>query len=67
LGDERTALRNDLGAAIFLPVGFLTGLLGINGGSIPRVENPDASVGVVRLLVGIVIVELVVCRWRNGL
>jgi zinc transporter len=29
-------------AAIFLPLGFLTGLLGINVGGLPGVENPDA-------------------------
>lgn len=29
-------------AAIFLPLGFLTGLLGINIGGIPGTENPDA-------------------------
>jgi len=29
-------------AAIFLPLGFLTGLLGINVGGLPGVENPNA-------------------------
>lgn len=29
-------------AAIFLPLGFLTGLLGINIGGIPGADNPDA-------------------------
>ena len=29
-------------AAIFLPLGFLTGLLGINVGGMPGAENPDA-------------------------
>ncbi len=29
-------------AAIFLPLGFLTGLLGINVGGIPGAENPAA-------------------------
>lgn len=29
-------------AAIFLPLGFLTGLLGINVGGIPGAENPEA-------------------------
>ena len=31
-----------LAAAIFLPLGFLTGLLGINVGGIPGSENPNA-------------------------
>lgn len=29
-------------AAIFLPLGFLTGLLGINIGGIPGVDDPNA-------------------------
>ncbi len=29
-------------AAIFLPLGFLTGLLGINVGGIPGADNPEA-------------------------
>lgn len=29
-------------AAVFLPLGFLTGLLGINVGGIPGADNPDA-------------------------
>ncbi|MBO6550915.1 MAG: hypothetical protein JJ964_15025, partial [Rhizobiales bacterium] len=29
-------------AAVFLPLGFLTGLLGINVGGIPGAENKDA-------------------------
>lgn len=29
-------------AAIFLPLGFLTGLLGINVGGIPGADNPYA-------------------------
>jgi zinc transporter len=29
-------------AAVFLPLGFLTGLLGINVGGVPGVDNPSA-------------------------
>ena len=29
-------------AALFLPMGFLTGLLGINVGGIPGADNPHA-------------------------
>ena len=37
-------------AAIFLPLGLLTGLLGINVGGIPGTENPLAFTVVVVLL-----------------
>jgi zinc transporter len=40
-------------AAIFLPLGLLTGLLGINVGGIPGAENPLAFAGVALLLIGI--------------
>lgn len=47
-------------AAIFLPLGLLTGLLGINVGGIPGVENPKAFWGVCFLLVFVVIFQIVV-------
>ena len=40
-------------AAIFLPLGFLTGLLGINVGGVPGTENPNAFFIFVALLVGL--------------
>ena len=44
-------------SAIFLPLGFLTGLLGINVGGIPGAENVDAfwifSGGLVTLVIGL--------------
>lgn len=39
---ERTNYLLTLVAAIFLPLGFLTGLLGINVGGVPGVEDRDA-------------------------
>jgi zinc transporter len=45
-------------AAIFLPLGFLTGLLGINVGGIPGAENPWAFVLFVLFLVAIVIAQM---------
>mgnify|MGYP000153256071 CR=1 FL=1 len=51
--------------AIFLPLGFLTGLLGINVGGIPGSENPEAFryflIGLVVLIVG----QLVLFKWRK--
>ena len=40
-------------AAIFLPLGLLTGLLGINVGGIPGAENKWAFMGVTLLLIGL--------------
>jgi len=39
---ERTSYLLTIVAAIFLPLGFVTGLLGINVGGMPGVEDPDA-------------------------
>ena len=45
-------------AAIFLPLGFLTGLLGINVGGIPGAENPDAFMIFIGLLSATVILQV---------
>lgn len=45
-------------AAIFLPLGFLTGLLGINVGGIPGAENKWAFGIFVLMLVGVVVLQL---------
>jgi zinc transporter len=42
-------------AAIFLPLGLLTGLLGINVGGMPGTENPWAFVIVTVLLIALAI------------
>jgi zinc transporter len=52
-------------AAVFLPLGFLTGLLGINVGGIPFAENPWGFLAVVVALLGVVALELLVFRWRR--
>lgn len=54
-------------AAIFLPLGFLTGLLGINVGGIPGSENPQAFLVFSVLLVITVAIQLVVFRWKKWL
>jgi zinc transporter len=54
-------------AAIFLPLGFLTGLLGINVGGIPGAEDPFAFLMFIGMLVVVVILQLLVFRWRNWL
>jgi zinc transporter len=52
-------------AALFLPLGFLTGLLGINVGGIPGSEDPWAFFEVTGLLALLIMVQLVVFRWRK--
>lgn len=47
---------------IFLPLGLLTGLLGINVGGIPGAENPYAFVFVCSLLVGVSIMQIIIFR-----
>ncbi|MEZ4754519.1 MAG: zinc transporter ZntB [Bdellovibrionota bacterium] len=49
-------------AAIFLPLGFLTGLLGINVGGIPGAENSDAFIIFLGILVLIVAAQVVIFK-----
>jgi zinc transporter len=48
---------------VFLPLGFLTGLLGINVGGIPGVDDSNAF-WVVCGLCGVVFVMQIVLFWR---
>lgn len=49
-------------AAIFLPLGFLTGLLGINVAGIPGSENPHAFIIFIGMLIGIVLFQVVLFK-----
>lgn len=49
-------------AAVFLPLGFLTGLLGINVGGIPGTENPLAFALVCAGMAVLVVIQIVVFR-----
>lgn len=49
-------------AAIFLPLGFLTGLLGINVGGIPGAENKYAFMIFSGILTLIVIIQIIIFR-----
>lgn len=54
-------------AAVFLPLGFLTGLLGINVGGIPGSEYGQAFWVFIGMLIVVVILQVVIFRWKNWL
>ena len=47
-------------AALFLPLGFLTGLLGINVGGIPLAEDPDGFLEIVIILAILVAIQVAI-------
>ena len=52
-------------AAVFLPLSFLTGLLGMNVGGIPGTENPYAFLESIAGMVLLGIVLLIFFRWKK--
>jgi zinc transporter len=52
-------------AAIFLPLGFLTGLLGINVGGIPGSENTYAFSIFILILIAVVILQVWVFKKKK--
>jgi zinc transporter len=52
-------------AAIFLPLSFITGLLGINVGGIPGAGDSHAFLVVIGLLAVISVVQWLYFRWRK--
>lgn len=50
-------------AAIFLPLGFLTGLLGINVGGVPGTDAPWAFAIVCLLMLIIGVIEIIILKW----
>jgi zinc transporter len=50
-------------ATIFLPLGFLTGLLGINVGGIPGADSAAGFVIVIVLLAAVGVIEYLVLKW----
>ncbi len=51
--------------AVFLPLGFLTGLFGINIGGMPGIEDPSAFKLFVIVLTVLVVIQLVLFRWKK--
>lgn len=54
-------------AAIFLPLGFLTGLFGVNVGGIPLADDPRGFVEMVLVLLLITVLQVLLFRWRRWL
>jgi zinc transporter len=52
-------------SAIFLPLGFFTGLLGINVGGVPDTENPNAFYIFSGFLVVVVVLQLIYFRKKR--
>lgn len=52
-------------AAVFLPLGFLTGLFGINVGGIPLSDNPIGFGIIVGVLILVTLLQVVIFRWRK--
>ena len=62
---EKTNFLLTLVASIFLPLGFLTGLLGINVGGMPGTDDDDAFWLVVYACGGLLVVQLILFfLWR---
>lgn len=65
---NRTLYILSIVSAIFLPLGFLTGLLGINVGGMPGVDSPVAFWTVAILMTGTAVLELIIfkkLKWLN--
>lgn len=63
--NEKATYMLTIVAGIFLPLGFVTGLLGINVGGMPGMQSPDAFWVVVGLCCAILLVQLFLFwRWR---
>jgi zinc transporter len=52
-------------AGLFLPLGFLTGLLGINVGGIPLADSPRGFLEVVSFLLVLVVIQILVFRRKK--
>ena len=59
---NRTMYLLTVVAAVLLPPSLLTGLLGVNVGGMPGVDNPMSFAVVVVLIIAIAIVEVAVLR-----
>jgi zinc transporter len=62
---DKTSYLLTIVAAIFLPLGFLTGLMGINVGGMPGVDDPGAFWLVVGICTAILLMQLLLFKlWK---
>lgn len=54
-------------SVIFLPLGFITGLLGVNVGGIPMEDQPEGFFLLILFVVLLTAAQIVVFRWRRWL
>lgn len=54
-------------AAIFLPLSFLTGLMGMNVAGLPGTEDPAAFALLSLFMIGVAILIVILFRWRKWL
>jgi zinc transporter len=52
-------------AALFLPLGFLTGMFGINVGGVPFAEDPMGFIEISLILIAVVIAQVVIFRFKK--
>lgn len=51
--------------AVFLPLGFLTGMFGINIGGMPGVENPEAFRYFTLSILTLIVIQLIIFKWKK--
>ena len=56
-----------IAAAVFLPLGFLTGLFGVNVGWMPGVDDPRAFAILCLAMVGLAAIMLAILKWLRWL
>jgi zinc transporter len=62
---EKSMHKLTLVATVFLPLSFITGLLGINVAGIPDSHDPVGFWVVCALLVGVAVASILVIRWKK--
>jgi len=62
---EKSMHKLTLVATVFMPMGFLTGLLGINVAGVPGTHDPFAFWVVCGVLIAVAISAILVIRWRK--
>ncbi|MBO9712909.1 zinc transporter ZntB [Sphingomonas sp.] len=64
---NRTVYLLSVAAAIFLPISFVTSLLGVNVGGIPGTQEPMGFWILIAALVALVVAQLAIFRWLKWL